>query len=601
MSPPPARTSRAGLLARALLVAGVAATIWLDGSGRSQLASDGSEEAPFRLSEVSAASGIDFRHVPCRVSPLLEGLEPHITGLGASVAVCDANGDGHPDLFATSSAFGSASGLWLNDGGGRFTESAAAAGLAQLSAQGEGAAMGTVWADADNDGDQDVFLYRYGYSELFENLGDARFRPIGEQAGVRAWINSNSACWLDYDRDGLLDLFVGGYFHESVDLWQLEDTRIMQSSFEFATNGGTNRLYRNLGGLRFEEVGVAAGLQGTRWTMAAAAADFDSDGWVDLYLANDYGPEEFLRNRGDGSFVAETDVGLAESSKSGMSVAVGDFENSGELGVFVTNISRRGFLFQGNNLRQNRLGDERRPRFVNLSDAASSVMREVTDCGWAWGAQFGDLDNDGRTDLFVANGFISADRDAEYWYDMAKVAGGAGDLFQDATKWPPIGTKSLSGYERSRVLWNKGRQRFVEVGEAVGLEDVYDGRAVAMADLAGRGALDVIVANQRGPLLIYRSRPAGDPDWIQLRLRGTQSNRDAVGAKALVVLDDGTRQSQVVLAGSGFSAQSDMTLHFGLGDSRAIADVSVVWPNGASQSFGALQPRRRHVLEQARP
>ncbi|HVS17307.1 MAG TPA: CRTAC1 family protein, partial [Planctomycetota bacterium] len=436
---------------------------------------------------------------------------------------------------------------------------------------------------------------------LFENLGDGRFREIGAAAGVRTWINSNAACWIDYDRDGLLDLFVTGYFDERVDLWDLADTRIMQSSFEFAENGGTNRLYRNLGGLRFEEVGQAAGLQGTRWTMAAAAADFDGDGWVDLYLANDYGPEEFLRNDGDGGFTARGDVGLTESSKSGMCVAVGDFENSGELGVFVTNISRRGFLFQGNNLRQNRLDDARRPRFVNLSDSASSVMREVTDCGWAWGAQFGDLDNDGRADLFVANGFISASRDSEYWYDMAKVAGGAGDLFQDARNWPPIGEKSLSGYEQSRVLWNRGRQRFTEVGKAVGLADTFDGRAVAMADLAGRGALDVVVANQGGPLLIYRSEPAGDPGWIQLRLRGTRSNRDAVGARVEVALDDGSRQAQVVLAGSGFSAQNDLTLHFGLGEGRAVRDVSVVWPSGARQSFGALGGRARHVLEEALP
>lgn len=601
MSAVPPRASRTAILARILLVAGAAATLWLDGTGRSRRGADSDAPAPFLLSEVSQASGISFRHVPCKVDPQVNNLEPHITGLGASVAVCDADGDGRPDLFSTSSAFGSPSGLWLNDGKGHFRDVAEQAGLQQLSAPGEGAAMGTVWADADNDGDQDALLYRYGYCELFENLGGARFRPIGEQSGVRTWINSNSACWFDFDRDGLLDLFIGGYFHERVDLWNLADTRIMQSSFEFATNGGRNRLFRNLGGLRFADVSESAGLHSTRWTMAVAAADFDGDGWVDLYLANDYGPEEFLRNQGDGTFRDLQDIGLAESSKSGMSVAVGDFENTGDLGVFVTNISRRGFLFQGNNLRQNRLADPRRPRFVNLSDAASSVMREVTDCGWAWGAQFGDLDNDGRADLFVANGFISADRDSEYWYDMAKVAGGAGDLFQDARNWPPIGSKSLSGYERSRVLWNQGRQRFIEVGEAVGLGDTYDGRAVAMADLAGRGALDVIVANQRGPLLVYRSQPAGDPDWIQFRLRGTRSNRDGIGATVEVVLDDGTRQAQVVLAGSGFSSQSDLTLHFGLGLGRAVADVSVVWPSGTRQSFSGLPARQRHVLEEVLP
>lgn len=600
MSPDTTRKSRTGLFARLLLVACLAGVLWMDGAGRSSR-SEESGAAPFRMREVSAAAGLAFLHKPCEIDVRLANLEPHITGLGASVAVCDADGDGHADLFATSSAFESKSALYLNDGTGHFREVAEAAGLAQLSLPGEGAAMGTLWADADNDGDQDMFLYRYGYSALFENQGGARFREIGQAAGVRTWINSNAAAWIDYDRDGLLDLFVTGYFHERVDLWNLADTRIMQSSFEFAQNGGRNRLYRNLGGLRFEETTEAAGIAGTRWTMAVAAADFDADGWSDLYLANDYGPEEFLRNRGDGTFEARADVGLTESSKSGMCVAVGDFENTGELGVFVTNISRRGFLFQGNNLRQNRLSDERRPRFVNLSDAASSVMREVTDCGWAWGAQFGDFDNDGRADLFVANGFISADRESEYWYDMAKVAGGAGDLFEDARNWPAIGTKSLSGYERSRVLWNRGTQRFLEVGEGVGVADLLDGRAVALADLAGRGALDVIVANQGGPLLVYRSEPQGDPSWIQVRPRGSRSNRDAVGARVEVRLEDGSRQTQVVLAGSGFSAQNDFTLHFGLGAGRTQAQVSVVWPSGERQDFGALAARTRHVLVESTP
>lgn len=600
MSSADVRRSRTAAFARLQLAACVAGVLWLDGAGRSS-GSGAAREVPFRLREVSAESGIEFVHRPCQIDPRVKNLEPHITGLGASVAVCDADGDGHADLFATSSAFGSPSALWLNDGAGRFREAAAQAGLAQLSAAGEGAAMGTVWADADNDGDQDAFLYRYGHSALYENLGASRFREIGEAAGVRAWINSNAACWIDYDRDGLLDLFVTGYFHERVDLWNLSDTRIMQSSFEFAQNGGRNRLYRNLGELRFEEVTEAAGIEGTRWTMAVAAADFDGDGWCDLYLANDYGSEEFLHNRGDGTFGARDDVGLAESSKSGMCVAVGDFENTGRLGVFVTNISRRGFLFQGNNLRQNRLADERRPRFVNLSDAASSVLRDVTDCGWAWGAQFGDLDNDGRADLFVANGFISADRESEYWYDMAKVAGGAGDLFQDARNWPPIGAKSLSGYERSRVLWNRGGQRFEEVGEHVGADDEFDGRAVALADLSGRGALDVIVANQSGPLLIYRSEPRGDPAWVQVRLHGTRSNRDAVGARVELQFDDGTRQAQCVLAGSGFSAQNDFTLHFGLGQGRSVTASSVVWPSGERQEFGALAARRRHELVESSP
>src|SRR5688572_3249763 len=250
------------------------------------------EQPAFALREVAGELGLDFLHRPCQLDPQIENIEPHVSGLGASVAVCDANGDGRPDLFATSSAFDSQCALFLNGGEDGFRDSAAEAGLAQLSAPGAGAAMGTVWADADGDGDQDCFLYRYGYTALFQNDG-GRFRDVAAEAGVRRWMNSNSAAWLDYDRDGLLDLYVGGYFSEEHDLWALETTRIMQSSFEFATNGGHNVLLRNLGGMRFEDVTERTGSDSTRWTMAIAAADLNGDGFVDLYCANDYGPEEY--------------------------------------------------------------------------------------------------------------------------------------------------------------------------------------------------------------------------------------------------------------------------------------------------------------------
>src|SRR5262249_4245712 len=153
---------------------------------------------------------------------------------------------------------------------------------------------------------------------------------------------ANAACWIDYDRDGKLDLYVAGYFREDVDLWHLKTTRIMQSSFEFANNGGHNHPDKNLGGGKFRDVTAETGTGSTRWTLAVAAADLDGDGWQDLYLANDYGPEEFFQNQGGARFVRREDVGLHESSKSGMAVALGDFQDDGRLGVYVTNISKSG-------------------------------------------------------------------------------------------------------------------------------------------------------------------------------------------------------------------------------------------------------------------
>ncbi len=572
---------------------------WLDHRSAAGAALSRDEAPAFQLREAAHELGIDFVHQPCRLDPKIANIEPHVAGLGAAVSVCDADGDERPDLFATSSAFGSKCALFVNRGDGTFRDAAGEAGLAELSRQGEGAVMGSIWADADGDGDQDCFVYRYGYTALYRNEGGLRFTDVSDQSGLRRWMNSNSAAWLDYDRDGLLDLYVGGYFSERHDLWHLETTRIMQSSFEFATNGGRDMLFRNLGGLRFEDVTERSGCDSTRWTMAVAAADLDGDGWVDLYLANDYGPEEYFRNIEGQRFERRDDVGLAESSKSGMCVALGDFENAGSLGIYVTNISRRGFLFQGNNLRINRLGAER-PRLFNVSDTASATSREVTDCGWAWGAQFGDLDNDGRPDLFVANGFISASETEDYWYDMTKIAGGAGNLFEDARNWPAIGKKSLSGYERSRVLWNRGGQRFVDVAGLVGADDLHDGRAVALADLSGRGALDVIVANQKGPLIVYRNEVEPENDWIQFSLRGSDGNTSAIGASVTIEHGD-RREVQSVLAGSGFSAQSDLTLHFGLGPSGRVDRASIRWPSGREQVIEEPAARRRHRIQEPVP
>ena len=583
-------------LASALFASLLGLVWWLDHRAPAR-ARHGSGSVSVRFEEVSERSGIRFRHAAPRLDPRLANVEPHVAALGASVAVGDFDADGWPDLYATSSAFGAPNALFHNRRDGTFADVAAEAGVAELNREGEGVSMGALWADYDNDGLEDLFVHRWGWQALFHNAGGGRFREVSAESGLRVWMNSNGACWLDYDRDGLVDLYVAGYFSEKHDLWHLETTRIMQESFEFARNGGHNRLFRNLGDGRFEDVTERTGCDSTRWTLAAASADLDGDGWPDLYLANDYGPEELFLNRGGERFERASGVGLEETSKSGMCVALGDFENSGQLGVFVTNISQRRFLFQGNNLRVNRLATQR--RLYNIADATRTVAPAFVDCGWAWGAQFGDLDNDGRQDLFVVNGFISASRERDYWYGMSKVATGTGGLFEDAANWPPIGEASLSGYERSRVLLNRGNQRFDDVGEAAGVSDTYDGRGVALADLSNRGALDAIVANQKGPLLVYRGEPDPANHWVQFRLVGSASNASAIGA-SLELVFGGRTQVQVVQAGSGFASQNDRRLHFGLGRDPSIERARIRWPSGRVQEIEAPAADRLHVVEEPR-
>jgi hypothetical protein len=412
------------------------------------------------------------------------------------------------------------------------------------------------------------------------------------------WINSHDGLLLDVDRDGLVDLFLGGYFREEVNLWQVTDTRIMQDSFEFSRNGGRNRLFKNLGGGRFEDVSEAYGIGGDRWTYASAAADFDGDGWQDLYVANDYGAEELLLNQRGERFVA-AEVDLDRQSKSGMSASLGDIGNEGHLAVYVTNISQPGFLFQGNNLRINRLADR-----GALVDGPEGPVR---NCGWAWGSAFGDLDNDGWQDLVVVNGFISADRERDYWYDMGKVAGGNGAVFADALNWPPFEGRSLSGYERTRVLKNRRGRSFVEVGGDVGITDVCDGRGVVLADMDGDGRLDMVVANQNGPLLVYRNVPPPAADgahWLAVDLvpdRGPgASNPDAAGAHVLARYGEHT-QLRVVVLGGGFSSQGPRRVHFGLGGEERVKELEVRWPSGRVQVVRDLAADQVHrVVEPAK-
>ena len=527
----------------------------------------------FALEDATKAAGITFVHRRPSFDPKITNVEPHVAAVGASVSVTDFDGDGWPDLYFTNSRFGEPNALYRNRGDGTFEDVAASAGVADLNRPGEGVSMGSVWGDFDNDGREDLLVCRYGYLTLLKNVDGKRFEDVTEAAGLRRWLNSNGAIWFDYDRDGLLDLYVTAYFRSDIDLWHLTTTRIMHNSFEYADNGGKNLLFHNVGGGRFEDVTDKLGVGSTRWTLAAASADFDEDGWPDLYLANDYGPEELFLNDHGRRFVS-VKAGLSSESKSGMSVALGDVYNRGRLDAFVTNISERGYLFQNNNLRLNRLVDSK--RFVNVAEGA------VADAGWAWGAQFGDLNNDGVNELFVANGFISADRNTSYWYAMSKIAGANGRLFEDAASWPAFGNASLSGYERSRVYLNRGAAGWTDVAARVGATDTYDGRSVAFADLENRGAIDVIVANQNQPVTLYRTTPDSANHWVGFHLIGTRSNRSAIGAEVVVESGD-LRQRRIVDGGMGFASQNDRRLHFGLGRREWVDRVVIHWPSGIEQ------------------
>jgi hypothetical protein len=407
--------------------------------------------------------------------------------------------------------------------------------------------------------------------------------------------------WLEFDRDGRLDLFVGGYYPESVNLWKLADTRMMPESFEYANNGGRKYLFRNLGGGRFEEVSAQAGLTSRRCALAAVAADLRGTGYPDLFIANDYGVSELFANDHGEFREIGREAGVGYSPKSGMNASVGDILNQGRFAIYVSNISEEGILLQGNNLWVPSGIENGIPHYENL---ARSMGVELG--GWSFGAQFADLNNDGFLDLYVVNGYVSASKQASYWYDYSKIAGGNQLVISDAKNWPAMGDRSLGGYQQKKVWLSDGAGRFVDVSQMVGATDRYDARSVAVADLSGHGALDVIVANQRGPLLLYRNEVAPDRAWIGFDLEGrcrsdedTRSctNRSAIGAQ-VTVFWNGQQQVQEVSGGSGFCAQNQRRLHFGLGTNGAVDKVIVRWPSGKSQELSHPASNRVHKIEE---
>jgi hypothetical protein len=454
--------------------------------------------------------------------------------------------------------------------------------------------MGAVWGDYDNDGFEDLFLYKYGRPELFRNDEGRAFTRVSDRAGLPAWVNANTAIWWDYDRDGWLDLFLAGYWSEDVDLWHLATTRIMPESFEYANNGGRKYVFRNRGDGTFEETSAALGIQSRRWTLAAGAADLRGTGYPDLFLANDYGVSELFANEGGKRFVeVGREAGVGRTPKSGMNAAFGDVFNDGRLSIYKTNISEPGVLVQANDLWVPRADASGALQFENL---ASSVGVDLG--GWSWCAQFGDLNNDGTLDLYLVNGYVSAGERTSYWYDFSEIAVGHSRIIADASHWPPMRGRSLSGYQRKRVWLNDGLGRFGDVAQDVGVTDTYDGRAVALVDLFNRGVLDAIVANQRGPVLIYRNTVRDGHHWIAIDLEGTASNRSAIGARVEVVWG-GRTQAQEVSGGSGFAAQNQRRLHFGLGTADAVDRVVIRWPSGRTATIDRPAIDRLHKIREA--
>ncbi|MDE2292034.1 MAG: CRTAC1 family protein [Elusimicrobia bacterium] len=544
--------------------------------------------APFSLVEDSARAGLVFKNEEFVPAPALANVAPWLGSIGAGVAVADVDGDGRPDVFVTNNRLGSKSALFMNQGNGTFKDEAARAGLADVS-EGE-AALRPLFFDWDNDGRPDLLLTTTWCARAFHNEGGGRFREVPDAAGIHFCGYAVASAAIDYDGDGLLDVVIAGYF-PPVRFTHPRSTRVMQESNTNADNGGEIAVFHNDGGGRFHRAPGDLGLKGGRWTLAIGVWDFDGDGRPDLYLATDYSQDRAYLNLGGGRLRDVSSTLASQYSRHGMNADFADVEGDGRTSVFVTHVYEPPYQFGLNTLwtfRQDGSGFTERPDALGAGN-----------CGWAWGAKFVDLDLDGRPDLAVTAGYISADPKKSYWYDIANIMQSDSLVIADARNWPPMAGYSLAGYEPKCVFRNIGG-RFLPVSVEAGVAgDLSDGRAVAVIEARGDGRQDLVFVNQGQPLRYYRDVPPPENGWIGFRLRGTRSNRDAWGSKVTVRLPGRTLTRQLQPA-NGFMSQSDPQLVFGLGPSPRVLDVRVRWPAGADQDLGPLSPGRRYDLTEPR-
>lgn len=532
-----------------------------------------------RFTDITASAGIGFVH---ETGAFGNKWMPETTGSGGGFL--DYDSDGLPDLFLVNSSYwqGHESGpaptqkLYRNLGNGRFRDVTSETGL-DIALYG----MGCSFADYDGDGDTDIYLTAVGSNKLLRN-DDGRFKDVTLEAGVTGnsdiageppnW--STSAAWLDIDRDGWLDLFVCNYvkWTPETDLFTTLDGKTKSYATPEQYQGETCRLYRSLKGRKFQDITQKSGIYNPEGkSLGVAVADFNNDGWLDIAVANDTQPNFLYQNNGDGTFV---DVGLQAGvaydefgrARAGMGIDVADVANDGNLAIAIGNFAREPLsLFT-----QIRSG-----RFQDLAGNARLSRPSLLQLTFA--VLFADLDLDGYTDLFVANGHIEP--------EINRVQ-------QEIT------------FEQSPQLFcNNGGGKFTEITGQLG-DDVTRpivARGLAAADIDGDGDQDLVITVNGGQPKLLRNDLALDAKhWLKIRFRGQSPNRGAVGAR-VTVWSDTLQQTRFIRTGSSYLSQSFTDeLVFGLGVSTKADSIKVRWPTtGRIDKFGPVTSAKTFVIEEA--
>jgi hypothetical protein len=520
-----------------------------------------------RLTDVTESAGIHFRH-----NSGAFGAKYLPETMGPGCAFLDYDGDGWLDILLVNGCDWpghkrrrTTLALYRNNRNGTFTDVTAAAGLSV-----EMYGMGVSVGDYDNDGFPDIFVTAVGQSRLFRNTGRGAFVDVTQKAGLAGRSAfSTSAMWLDYDRDGFLDLFVCNYVQWSVehDVFCSLDGKNKSYCTPEAYRGSTCWLFRNRGDGTFEDVTAKAGIFDTSSkSLGVALIDYERDGWPDILVANDTQPNKLYRNRGDGAFEeigVRAGVAFSEDgrARAGMGIDAADFLNSGASGLAITNFDNEMIALYG-------AGPSGPFRDVAQPSGVGSASRNSLGFGCA----FADLDLDGRLDLAVVNGHI------------------------DATV---RSIRSNTGYAQPPHLFlNQGNGRFRDAAAEAGPDFAAPkvGRGLAYGDFDNDGDVDLLVTTNQGPAFLYRNDVAGGNRSLRLRLTGTKSNRDAIGAVVRVRTPEGA-QMRTVRSGSSYLSQSELAVTFGLGGRDTAQHVVVEWPSGYTQEFRDVSHGRYSLTE----